>query len=232
LPYISGNHEARIRYWDPIAEEYYFDRHPNCFESILQFYQTGGVRLERPHDIPLHVFEDEVQFFDLGTREVNRMLDEEGFVAPLQKEMPENLLQRKIWLLLEYQDSSQQARIVSYVSISAIAISTFCYCADTMETFQPLAGPEAQIVDMSDVFFFTEMVCLTFFTLEFLLRFLSSPNKVEFMRGLMNIIDFIAIIPSYMEITIAFSGGLVMAPNKKSCKCRISIINIFMMVNS
>ena len=44
-----------------------------------------------------------------------------------------------------------------------------------------------------------ELVCVAFFTLEFLLRFLNAPNKARFFRNTMNWIDMFAIIPFYVN---------------------------------
>ena len=44
-----------------------------------------------------------------------------------------------------------------------------------------------------------ELVCVAFFTLEFLLRFLNAPNKARFFRNAMNWIDMFAIIPFYVS---------------------------------
>ena len=44
-----------------------------------------------------------------------------------------------------------------------------------------------------------ELVCVAFFTLEFLLRFLNSPNKARFFRNAMNWIDIFSIIPYYVN---------------------------------
>ena len=44
-----------------------------------------------------------------------------------------------------------------------------------------------------------ELVCVAFFTLEFLLRFLNAPNKARFFRCAMNWIDILALIPFYVN---------------------------------
>ena len=44
-----------------------------------------------------------------------------------------------------------------------------------------------------------ELVCVAFFTLEFLLRFLNAPNKARFFRNAMNWIDLFSIIPFYVN---------------------------------
>ena len=44
-----------------------------------------------------------------------------------------------------------------------------------------------------------ELICVAFFTIEFVLRFVNAPNKIRFFRNAMNWIDFLAIIPFYVN---------------------------------
>ena len=62
---LLGDPSRRIRFFDPVRNEYYFDRHRNCFEAIIYYYQSGG-RLRRPVNVPLDVFSEEIQFYELG----------------------------------------------------------------------------------------------------------------------------------------------------------------------
>ncbi len=45
-----------------------------------------------------------------------------------------------------------------------------------------------------------EALCVYWFTFELTLRFLIHPNKCEFVREALNIIDFLAIAPFYIEL--------------------------------
>lgn len=45
-----------------------------------------------------------------------------------------------------------------------------------------------------------DVACLCFFSLEYLTRFLCSPSKLNFLRALQNIVDFLAFAPDYIEL--------------------------------
>lgn len=94
------------RYFDPIRNEYFFDRNRHCFEAILYYYQSGG-RLRRPVNIPLDVFIDEIKFYELGEQTLAKFREDEGFIKEADKPMPQNETQRRVWLLFEYPESSQ-----------------------------------------------------------------------------------------------------------------------------
>ena len=63
-------------------------------------------------------------------------VQEEGFVRKVPKPLPTNRLQRKIWLLLEYPESSLNARIVALLSVCVILLSIVVFCIETLPQFR------------------------------------------------------------------------------------------------
>ena len=51
-------------------------------------------------------------------------------------------------------------------------------------------------------FWIIETMCICFFTVEFILRYWSAPDRVAFIRGFMNLIDMAAIVPYYIDVGV------------------------------
>jgi hypothetical protein len=74
---LLGDPQKRLRYFDPLRNEYFFDRNRPSFDAILYYYQSNG-RLRRPVNVPLDVFTEEIKFFELGEEAFNKFREDEG----------------------------------------------------------------------------------------------------------------------------------------------------------
>lgn len=74
---LLGDPQRRVRYFDPLRNEYFFDRNRPSFDAILYYYQSNG-RLRRPVNVPLDVFTEEIKFFELGEEAFNKFREDEG----------------------------------------------------------------------------------------------------------------------------------------------------------
>jgi len=64
---LSRLTEALANY-DPILDEYFFDRHPGVFAQVLNYYRTG--KLHYPTDVCGPLFEEELEFWGLDANQV------------------------------------------------------------------------------------------------------------------------------------------------------------------
>ncbi|VUZ40781.1 unnamed protein product, partial [Hymenolepis diminuta] len=132
---LLGNPRKRNRYYDPLRNEYFFDRNRPSFDAILYYYQSGG-RLRRPVNVPIDVFTEEISFYELDDEAVQKYRVDEGFLKEDVKLLPENEFQRKVWLLFEYPESSFAARCIAICSIFVIILSIVIFCIETLPHFK------------------------------------------------------------------------------------------------
>ncbi|KAJ6668473.1 hypothetical protein lerEdw1_011955 [Lerista edwardsae] len=211
---LLGDPEKRMRYFDPLRNEYFFDRNRPSFDGILYFYQSGG-KLRRPVNVSIDVFADEIRFYQLGEEAMERFREDEGFIKEEERPLPAAEFQRQVWLIFEYPESSSSARGIAIVSVLVILISIITFCLETLPEFRderelhvlsPLNGTASQTPaqqppsTLTDPFFIIETTCVIWFTFELLVRFFACPSKPEFSRNIMNIIDIVAIIPYFITL--------------------------------
>ncbi|XP_041053711.1 potassium voltage-gated channel subfamily C member 1-like isoform X6 [Carcharodon carcharias] len=124
--------------------------------------------------------------------------------------------QRRIWALFEDPYSSKYARYCAFASLFFILVSISTFCLETHEAFNPIVnrteivrnGNETRMEIIQETeteafLMYIEGVCVVWFTFEFLMRITFCPNKVEFIKNSLNIIDFVAILPFYLEVGLS-----------------------------
>ncbi|XP_029353833.1 potassium voltage-gated channel subfamily A member 1 [Echeneis naucrates] len=206
---LLGDPDKRIRYFDPLRNEYFFDRNRPSFDAILYYYQSGG-RLKRPVNVPFDIFSEEVKFYELGEEAILKFREDEGFVKEEEKPLPEDEFKRQIWLLFEYPESSSPARGIAVVSVLVIVISIVIFCLETLPEFrdekeylQPRhnsSQPDHGFTPFNDPFFIVETVCIIWFSFEIIVRFFASPSKAAFFKNIMNSIDIVSILPYFITL--------------------------------
>jgi potassium voltage-gated channel Shab-related subfamily B protein 2 len=209
--------------------EFYFDRDPVNFNTILNYYRTeklhyldeicalnyaDDLKFWMVHEINMHIccvdkfharrdtiltnIEKDNAVMGGGDEEIEEDFGD-GYFAPYQKAM---------WDLFEKPQSSFSAKVLSLISISLVLASLVGMCLNTFTWLQSVdaAGKPVDNQKLAMV----EAICISYFTVEFLLRWAGSPQKWEFLKGKANIVDIAAIAPYYLTLFFAPKPDLVL----------------------
>ncbi|KAH0626549.1 hypothetical protein JD844_001600 [Phrynosoma platyrhinos] len=125
-------------------------------------------------------------------------------------------MQPKVWALFEDPYSSKMARYVAFASLFFILISITTFCLETHEAFNHIVNKTEVLqsgnvtntkvdfeVETEPFLTYVEGMCVIWFTFEFLMRVIFCPDKLEFIKSTLNIIDFVAILPFYLEVGLS-----------------------------
>ncbi|XP_069765541.1 voltage-gated potassium channel KCNC1-like [Narcine bancroftii] len=125
-------------------------------------------------------------------------------------------MQPKVWALFEDPYSSKAARYVAFASLFFILLSITTFCLETHEAFNHMVnrtetiitGNSTSVVEDVEIeteafLTYVEGMCVIWFTFEFLMRIMFCPDKKEFVKNSLNIIDFVAILPFYLEVGLS-----------------------------
>uniref|UniRef100_A0A3B4F1Q5 Potassium voltage-gated channel subfamily C member 1-like n=1 Tax=Pundamilia nyererei TaxID=303518 RepID=A0A3B4F1Q5_9CICH len=116
-----------------------------------------------------------------------------------------------MWALFEDPYSSKYARYVAFASLFFILLSISTFCLETHEVFNTIYN-KTENVTVGNIVYevvtdswltYVEGVCVIWFTIEVMARVIFCPDKAEFFRSALNIIDFVAIVPFYLEVALS-----------------------------
>jgi len=194
--------------------EYFFDRSPRNFDAILGLYRNGKLHLAA--GVCVQDFCEELEYWGLDDLHMEpccqhtyyraRWLlpettqDEEvednfgnGFCAPTQKQL---------WNLFENPHHSKAAKVVAIVSCLFVVVSTLCLIFSTLPAFH--VKDESGKISQEEYFFeVAEAVFVGWFSFEYVIRFVAAPQKSQFVKGAMNIIDLLGILPYFMSLLLS-----------------------------
>lgn len=210
--------KARNIFYDKVRNEFFFDRDPDCFRYIWNFYHSG--QLHCPRDDCVQSFLDEVAFFGLDIsmlceccwfetfeaayeRLTKRQEEQEALEKEAAKAVhsidPNASLREKVWITLKEPSVSLIAKMFYLLSVFAIVVNVV---ANTVETIACKGTIRICKEENKDTYFYIDTVCVGFFTFEFLARLLTCPNRLKFLINLMTIVDLLAIIPYYIDLIL------------------------------
>ncbi len=211
--------------YDPGKREFYFDRDPDSFKCIVEVYYFGEIHMKR--GICPICFIKEMEFWKIDLSyldeccksDLTEKEEELAEIADKVKLILDDLdcdsnvsrtewWQKFLWKLMEKPESSLPARVIAIASFLFILVSSVVMCLGTI--------PELQVEDSEGnrvehpALDAIETACIGWFTVEYVLRFASSPTKVRFAFSFMNMIDFLAILPFYVVLVLTCLGTAMM----------------------
>ncbi|KAM3587513.1 uncharacterized protein V6R79_007451 [Siganus canaliculatus] len=204
------------------TKEYFFDRDPDIFRHILNFYRTG--KLHYPRQECISAYDEELSFFgiipeiigdccyedykDRRRENQERIQDDEEMDQTNDVVSPNMTFRESMWRAFENPHTSTMALVFYYVTGFFIAVSVLANVVETVP-----CGPAPNRVKQLScgdryalAFFCLDTACVMIFTVEYLLRLLAAPSRYRFVKSVMSIIDVVAIMPYYI--------GLVMTDNE------------------
>lgn len=209
---LLGCATKRSAYFDRKQHEYFFNRNRIAFDAILFYYQSCG-RLIKPDLVPEDIFADEIRFFEIESDIVTAREKLEKALSGNSAHtdvLPTNPLQRELWLVFAYPDSSLGARFLGVFTACVIILSIVIPCIESqLYDFEDSVGSIISVLD-GNIYALMEMSCYIWFTLELMVRFGAAPLKKHFFTQFLNIIDILTVLSYYFVLLIerSRSGGL------------------------
>ncbi|CAL8367992.1 unnamed protein product [Lota lota] len=215
---LLGSSEKEF-FYNEETREYFFDRDPDMFRSVLNFYRTG--KLHYPRSECISAYDEELAFFgiipeiigdccyeeykDRKRENAERLQDDQE--DNKDKKPPNMTCRETMWRAFENPHTSTMALVFYYVTGFFIAISVITNVVETVPCGTSTHQKEVPCGERYTVAFFCmDTACVMIFTVEYLMRLFAAPSRYRFMRSVMSIIDVVAILPYYI--------GLVMTDNE------------------
>lgn len=215
---LLGSNEKDF-FYEEESQEYFFDRDPDIFRHILNYYRTG--KLHFPKNECLTQYDEELAFFGImpdvigdccyedyrdrkrenAERLMDDKLDEEEGGDGI---VPEKLRER-MWRAFETPHTSTPALVFYYVTGFFIAVSVMANVVETVSCGRVAGRNDVQPCGekYKIMFFCLDTACVMIFTAEYFLRLYAAPDRCKFMRSVMSVIDFVAIMPYYIGLGLS-----------------------------
>ncbi|XP_013922831.1 PREDICTED: potassium voltage-gated channel subfamily D member 3 isoform X2 [Thamnophis sirtalis] len=216
---LLGSTEKEF-FFNEDTKEYFFDRDPDVFRCILNFYRTG--KLHYPRYECISAYDEELAFYGIlpdiigdccyeeykdRKRENAERLMDDADSENKQDSMPALSFRETMWRAFENPHTSTLALVFYYVTGFFIAVSVITNVVETVPCGSISGNKEQPCGDRYEMAFFClDTACVMIFTVEYLMRLFAAPSRYRFIRSVMSIIDVVAIMPYYI--------GLVMTGNE------------------
>lgn len=204
--------------------EFFFDRDPAVFHYIFHFYKSGVLWIVREM-CPIN-FEEEIDYWGLSLRdtqfccwtvfqekvdeikdnlkvdlelraEVEVNYDNEGF-----KHMLFGNVRNRLWDIVENPYSSTLAKAFSVLSSLLVLFSIVAMALNTVKELQ-----KYNIYGRTHMEW-VEITTIVFFTFEYLIRLVTTPNIKMFLKSGLNFVDMVAVVPYFVQIVFEAVNGV------------------------
>ncbi|XP_068189460.1 potassium voltage-gated channel subfamily G member 2 [Antennarius striatus] len=229
----SCNNEAEIMDvcddYDGSRNEYFFDRSPSAFRTIVTFLAAGKLRLLR--EMCALSFQEELLYWGVEEnkldwcclrklrlrqeeyKEQQRLEEEDTELTSPQsceeispgvgepEEVQVGSCMRRLRDMVENPHSGLPGKIFACLSVLFVAITAVTLCVSTMPDLRA-EEERGECSQRCYNIFVLETVCVAWFSLEFLLRFIQTQSKCMFLRTPLNVIDVVALLPYYITLIV------------------------------
>eukprot|EP00112_Aurelia_sp_Birch-Aquarium-sp1_P025283 Seg832.12 transcript_id=Seg832.12/GoldUCD/mRNA.D3Y31 product="Potassium voltage-gated channel subfamily A member 2" protein_id=Seg832.12/GoldUCD/D3Y31 len=211
---LLGDPDRRIKYYDQKTDQYILARNSDCFDAILFYYQSNGI-LSKPLTVDRLTFESELEFFQINCRKTKKIFSDREWNPAARGGLPSRKTPRKVLSKLFHRPfSSMIASIIAYFSIFIIIVSTIEFCIETLPQYRILSKKETNRgkgkrygnrMRKHAVLDVIEAICMSCFTIDFLIRIYIAPKRWKFIHSLLGIIDIVSLLPFYISLLSSHS---------------------------
>lgn len=211
------------------TNEFFFDRDPNTFHHIFHFYKSGVLQIVQEM-CPIN-FEEEMEYWGMSLKdtqfccwtvfqekvdemkdnlkvetelraEIEVKYDEEGF-----KNMMFGNVRKRLWDIVENPYSSTGAKAFGVLSSLLVLFSIVAMALNTVKELQKYSIYGRTHVE------WVEIITIVFFTFEYFIRLVTTPNVRMFLRSGLNFVDMVAVVPYFFqmafEVFCNFNGSIL-----------------------
>ncbi|KAI6227444.1 hypothetical protein M3Y99_01254600 [Aphelenchoides fujianensis] len=221
--FCEKSHIERLTECDSYFEstnEYYFEKSPTIFEYVVDWYTTG--RLHLPvNDCAIRI-RDELNYWRIPLTNISaccrfedgnpqngtlpRFASNDPVDAANSAELFDKVVLGKTryraWQFLENPRSSIGAKVFSILSASFVLISLTGLILSSCPEFQE----DEETMTPHWTIAAIEILCMVFFTFEYVARFAVTPQKAAFAKSPLNVIDLFTILPFFAEECMPLFG--------------------------
>ncbi|XP_007250572.2 potassium voltage-gated channel subfamily G member 4a [Astyanax mexicanus] len=207
--------------YDEARREFFFDRSPSAFRVILNFLAAGKLRLLREMcALSLH---DELTYWGVEMAYMERCCKRKMYtrleevaeherreeerrrrsmqIRPPVEETRYRKFMNHLRDMVENPQSGLPGKLFACLSVLMVAVTVISLCISTMPDLREEEN-RGECSQKCHHMFIVETVCVAWFSLEFVLRFIQARSKLQFIRGPLNIIDAMAILPYYVSLVV------------------------------